>query len=101
MGWEASAAAAECPGIQAKFAGARPPSREQLAELARLFDPSASPSDADRIVVDAQSRIYLTRPTEIDPAMAVEAHVPTGVSVGLLRADSGPVCASGYSRPEA
>jgi hypothetical protein len=78
-----------------------PPSREQLAELTRLFDPSAKLAGANRIVVDAQSRIYLTRPTEVDPATVVEAHVPTGLSVAYfvqIQGRSAPVDMAGLER---
>ena len=60
------------------------PGRERLAELVRLFDPNAKLAGAGRIVVDAQSRIYLTRPAEVGREAAAEADVPAGLPVAYF-----------------
>lgn len=58
--------------------------REHLAELVRLFDPAARLAGAGRISVDAERRIYLTRPAVIDPGIAAEARVPPGLRVAYF-----------------
>jgi hypothetical protein len=58
--------------------------REQMAGLVRLFDPAARLAGAGRISVDAERRIYLTRPVAIDPGAAAEARVPPGLRVAYF-----------------
>ena len=77
------------------------PGRDQMVELARLFDPDARPGGAGRICVDAQRQLYLTRPSTIDPGTAAEAQAPPGLPVALLCADPGPFRADGHLRPAA
>jgi hypothetical protein len=60
------------------------PGRERSVELGQLFDPSAGPAGAGRISVDAQRRIYLTRPTAVDPDTAAEAQAPVGLPVAYF-----------------
>ncbi len=60
------------------------PGRERLAELVRLFDPAARLAGAGRISVDAERRIYLTRPAAIDPSVTAEARVPPGLRVAYF-----------------
>ena len=58
--------------------------RERKAELVRLFDPAARSAGAGRISVDAQRRIYLTRPAVVDPGTAAEARVPPGLQAAYF-----------------
>ena len=77
------------------------PEREQMAELVRLSDPNARLAGAGRISVDAERRIYLTRPVAVDSGAAAEAQVPPGLSVAYfvqLHGRSAPVDVRGIER---
>ena len=77
------------------------PGRERMVELVQLFDPDARPASAGRICVDVQRRIYLPRPTAIDPGTAAEAQAPPGFPVAYfvqLRGRSAPLDMSGAQR---
>jgi hypothetical protein len=77
------------------------PGRERMVELVRLFDPDARPASAGRVCVDGQRRIYLPRPTAVDPGAAAEAQAPPGLPVAYfvqLRGRSAPLDMSGAQR---
>jgi len=77
------------------------PGRERMVELVRLFDPAARPAGAGRICVDAERRIYLTRPSMVDPGIAAEAQAPPGLPVAYfvqVQGRSAPLDLSGLQR---
>jgi len=77
------------------------PGREQMVELARLFDPDARPAGAGRICVDVQRQLYLTRPSTVDPGTAAEAQAPPGRPVAYfaqVQGRSAPLDLSGLQR---